>query len=150
MPSYAHGLTPLSGGADPIVSDFNTFNPFSTAADLIGAPEHIGHLGGMLNPVYGAGLGTIESINKFGAHTPNPIWDNTKGLLSSAPEYQIVNSALDHGDQSHRLYPGGHGLSPLYKNWLGEIVRALASPAMARHINPDAGHSLAQRERTGR
>jgi hypothetical protein len=100
--------------------------------------------------VYGAGVGVAESINPYGAHTANPIWDNLKGLLSSAPEYQIGVSALDHGDQSHRLYPGGHGLNPLYKNWLGELVRALGSPATPRHVNPESGHSLAQRERTGR
>jgi hypothetical protein len=150
MPSYAHGLTELHGGSLPVVSDFNTFNPFSTAADLIGTPEHIGNVGGMLNPVYGAGVGVAESINPYGAHTANPVWDNLKGLLSSAPEYQIGASALDHGDQSHRLYPGGHGLNPLYKNWLGELVRALGSPATPRHVNPESGHSLAQRERTGR
>lgn len=150
MPSYAHGLTELAGGSNPVVSDFNTFNPFSTAADLIGTPEHLGNVGGMLNPVYGAGVGAAESINPYGAHTANPIWDNVKGLLSSAPEYQVAASALDHGDQSHRLYPGGHGMDPLYKNWLGELVRALGSPATPRHVNPDAGHSLAQRERTGR
>lgn len=150
MPSYAHGLTELAGGTNPVVSDFNTFNPFSTAADLIGTPEHLGNVGGMLNPAVGAGVGTIESVNPYGAHTHNPIWDNTKGLISSAPEYQIAAAALDHHDQSHRLYPGGHGLDPLYKNWLGELIRALGSPATPRHVNPESGHSLAQRERTGR
>jgi GNAT superfamily N-acetyltransferase len=150
MPSYAHGLTEIAGGQNPVVTDLNTFNPFSTAADLIGTPEHIGNLGGMLNPVFGAALGAAEGINPYGAKTPNPIWDNVKGLAASAPEYQIAASALDHADQSHRLYPGAHGLDPLYKNWLGELMRSLVGPASPRHVNPEAGHSLAQRERTGR
>jgi hypothetical protein len=104
----------------------------------------------MLNPVYGAALGAAEGIGPFGTPSPNPIWENVKGMASSAPEYQIINSLLDHADQSHRLYPGGHGLDPLYKNWLGELMRSLGGPATPRHVNPEAGHSLAQRERTGR
>jgi hypothetical protein len=151
MPSFAPGLTPWTGGAEPIVSDLNTFSPFSTAADLLHIPGHLGNLAGMANPLYGAALNTAEGNNPYGAHTPTPIMDNLKGLLSSTPEYQIANAALaGGGDQSHKLYPGGHGLDPFYKNWLGELVRALGGPAMPRHVNPLAGHSLAQRERTGR
>lgn len=150
MPSYANGLTELAGGPEPVVSDFNTFSPFSTASDLALIPAHLGNIGEMLNPVYGAAVGTGEGVNPYGAHTSSPITDNALGLVSAAPEYQIL-SALEGqgGDQSHKLYPGGGGLNPLYKNWLGELVRAMASPAMARHVNPAAGRSLAQRERTG-
>lgn len=150
LPSYAQGLTPLTGGDEPVVSDFNTFNPFSTAGDLLGVPEHLQNAAGMANPFYGAILNTAEGVNPYGAHTPTPISDNLKGLLTSAPEYQILEGAMNNGDQSHKLYPGGHGLDPLYKNWLGELVRSLGGPATPRHINPNAGHSLAQRERTGR
>jgi hypothetical protein len=150
MPSYALGLTPLSGGAEPVVSDFNTFNPFSTAADLMMIPEHLGNLAGMANPVYGAAIHAAQGDNQYGVHTNSPITDNILSLAGSAPETQIATAATSGGDQSHKLYPGGHGLDPLYKNWLGELIRGIASPAMARHVNPLAGHSLAQRERTGR
>jgi hypothetical protein len=150
MPSYEQGLTPLSGGVEPVVSDLNTFNPFSTAADLLQTPSHLGNIAGMANPVYGAVLNTAEGNNPYGVHTPTPLTDNLKGMLGSTPEYQIGNAAFDHGDQSHKLFPAGHGLDPLYKNWLGELLRALGGPATPRHVNPEAGHSLAQRERTGR
>jgi hypothetical protein len=150
MPSYEQGLTPLSGGVEPVVSDFNTFNPFSTAADLLQTPSHLGNIAGMANPVYGAVLNTAEGNNPYGVHTPTPLTDNLKGMLGSTPEYQIGNAAFDHGDQSHKLFPAGHGLDPLYKNWLGELLRGLGGPATPRHVNPEAGHSLAQRERTGR
>jgi hypothetical protein len=150
VPSYAQGLTPLTHGALPVVTDMNTFNPFSTAADLLSTPQHLDEIAGMANPLYGAALNTAEGVNPYGAKTPTPIQDNLKGLLASAPEYQIGATALDHGDQSHRLYPGGHGMNPLYKNWLGVVMRALVGPAAPRHVNPLAGHSLAERERTGR
>jgi hypothetical protein len=151
MPSYANGLTPLSGGTDPLVSDFNTFNPFSTAADLMQIPSHKQNLAGMANPIYGFGLNTAEGVNQYGAADPHAVMDNVKSLFGSVPEWQVANAAQNGGgDQSHKLYPAGHGLDPLWKNWLGELVRSFASPAMARHVNPLAGHSLAQRERTGR
>lgn len=150
MPSYEQGLTPLTGGAEPVVTDLNTFNPFSTAADLMQIPSHLGNVAGMANPMYGAALNTARGENAYGVHTPTPIADNLKGLLSTTPEYQIANAALDHGDQSHRLFPGGHPGDPLYKNWLGELLRSLGGPATPRHVNPLAGHSLAQRERKGR
>lgn len=150
MPSYEQGLTSLTGGAEPVVTDLNTFNPFSTAADLLQTPSHLGNIAGMANPVYGAVLNTAEGNNPYGVHTPTPITDNLKGMLGSTPEYQIGNAAFDQGDQSHKLFPGGHGNNLLYKNWLGELLRALGGPATPRHVNPEAGHSLAQRERTGR
>lgn len=150
QPSYAQGLTPLTAGPEPMVTDMNTFSPFSTAADLLQIPSHVGNIAGMANPVYGAALNTAKGVNPYGARTPTPITDNLKGMLASAPEYQIANAALDHGDQSHRLYPGGHGYDPFYKNWLGELLRSLGGPATPRHVNPAAGHSLAQRERKGR
>jgi hypothetical protein len=149
-PSYEGGLTSFTGGANPIATDMNTFNPFSTAADLLQIPSHEEEAAGMLNPVYGYADESLHSQDSHGSHVPHPWESNLRDLIGSTPEYQIAGAAADHKDQSHRLFPGGHGRNPLYKNWLGELVRSFASPAAPRHVNPDAGHSLAQRERTGR
>ena len=150
VPSYSYGVFLLTHGRLPLAADWNTFNPMGTAGDVLQIPAHADDLAGMLNPALGAAQQVATSTDQFGNHTNHPLSAALQAAVASTPEAQIVNAIGGaKGDQSHREYPAVPG-DPFSKTWVGETLRMLIGPGAPRRFNPDAAHSLAQRERTGR
>jgi hypothetical protein len=72
----------------------------------------------------------------------SPVKDALASLVSSTPEAQILQAYLQrHADQSRRMF---------HTTPLSALERYLVGPAMPRRINPQAAHSAAARERSGR
>jgi hypothetical protein len=147
LPSYEAGLIPLSGGQRPLVTDFSTFSPFATSADVLGAVQRPKGLGGMLNPVYGGVNDLINGADQYGNATANPYGAAASQVFSPTPEAQILSAYLArHADQSKRIFPKSRALG----GTRDPLLRMLLGPAVPRRINPQAAHSAAARERAGR
>jgi GNAT superfamily N-acetyltransferase len=152
VPSYSYGLFQLAHGEPfPLAADFSTFNPEATAGSLLQIPSHFNNIADMANPAVGMAEHLATSTDQYGSHTNHPITSALQGVVSASPESQIAQAFLGrHADQSHREFPGGASNDLWSKTWLGEVLRMLLGPGAPRRFNPDAAHSLAQRERTGR
>lgn len=150
LPSYSYGVFLLTHGKLPLAADFSTFNPAGTAGDVLQIPSHANDLAGMLNPALGAAEHVATSTNEYDTHTNHPVSDALRSLVSATPESQVLSAINgEKGDQSHREYPAVPG-DPFSKTPLGEILRGLIGPGAPRRFNPEAAHSLAKRERTGK
>lgn len=145
LPSYEAGLFQLKGGTRPLVTDFSTFSPFSTPADVLSTAS-VGQASGFLNPVYGALLQLLNRQNQFGQHSNKPLNDALSTLFSPTPEAQILSGYLSRNkDQANRMFPQLPGLAGTET----PLTRALVGPAVPRRLNPPAGLKAYERERTG-
>jgi hypothetical protein len=142
LPSYEQGLIPLGNGSHPYVTDFSTFSPFSTGADVLDAVTHPAKLAGFLNPAWGAGLQLITGTNSYGEKTNTPVTSAVASLFAPTPESQILSAYLDrHKDQSTRQFKH----TPL-----SALARSLIGPATPRRINKAAANKAAGLEKSGR
>ena len=137
LPSYEQGLIPLGGGSRPLVTDFSTFSPFATPADLADVAS-VGQAADFLNPGLSALVPLLLHQNAYGSHTNTPVTDALQALVASTPEAQIA------------FAPGAKPTQMFEKTRLAALERALVGPAMPRRINLPAAHSAAARERAGR
>lgn len=140
VPTYEAGLIPFGGGEHPQTTDFSTFSPFSTPADLLNATARPGELSGFLNPVYGALDSLIHGTNQYGAKTTSPVTAALANLVSPTPESQIV-TALLHKSGPTRMF---------HTTWESALARSLGGPATPRKVNKAALQSAFARERAGR
>lgn len=139
-PTYEAGLIPFSGGSRPIVSDFSTFSPFATPADLTEALTHPGGIAGQFNPVLGAAGQAAYGLNQYGGPSKSYL-DALMALGSATPEQQVAEAVAAQGkDQSNRMFS---------KTPLSTIERYLVGPAMPRRVNKAALAKAAARERSG-
>jgi hypothetical protein len=141
VPSYEEGLVALGGGKHPETTDFSTFSPFGTAADLANLPRIPGAIAGQFNPALGSAGQFVYGVNQYGAPSQNPYRDALLSLFAPTPEQQFAEAfAARHQDQSQRMFPhtpGGLGL------------RYLIGPAYPRKVNRAALARAAKRERSG-
>lgn len=139
-PTYEAGLIPFSGGSRPLVSDFSTFSPFATPADLTEAITHPGGIAGQFNPVLGAAGQAAYGLNQYGGPSTSYL-DALMALGSATPEQQVAEAVAAQGkDQSNRMFS---------KTPLSTIERYLVGPAMPRRVNKAALAKAAARERSG-
>jgi hypothetical protein len=142
-PSYEAGLVKLFGGGNnPGVSDFSTFSPFATAADVIEAPGRPGSLAGFLNPVAGAAGQFTYGLNQFGSKSKSPYFDALMALGAATPEQQLAEAYAAQGqDQSKRIF---------HKSPASTLARFLIGPGLPRRANRSALTQAAAREKSGR
>src|SRR5207253_5436261 len=127
------GLFRLSGGQQPLVTDFSTFSPFATPADVADAVARPKTLSGMLNPSLTAGTNLIFGLNQYGSQSKSPLEDAFASLVSPAPEAQIVSAYANRGkNQNRHMFPA----SPAWYGTRNAILRALVGPGMPRRFNP--------------
>jgi hypothetical protein len=123
-PSYEAGLIALTGGDHPLTTDFSTFSPFATAADVIEAPALPGSLAGFLNPAAGATGQFVYGLNRFGGASTSPYTDALLALGSPTPEQQLAEAyAARNADQSGRMF---------HKTPANVLGRFLGGPAVPR------------------
>lgn len=140
LPSYEAGLLKLAGGASPLVSDFSTFSPFATPADVVQAVANPsgGAIAGFANPVVGAGAQLAEGVNQYGGASKSPYLAALLSLGSPTPEQQIAEAYAERGkDQSKRMFR----TTPE-----SALLRFLVGPAMPRRINLAAAAAAAKRQ----
>lgn len=131
VPSYELGLTPLTGGSNPLTSNFSTFTPFSTVGQLAQVAKSPATAVQQFNPVWAGALkagadavegkGATKAVKDFGAQAFAP-----------TPELQGITAAL---------HPQGHGLFPTStqrmfgSSGLSALARALVGAGFPRHTN---------------
>jgi len=137
VPTLAFGITPLSGGANPLTANFSSFTPFGQiGADvgIVNAPANpdTGILG-ELNPVYSgltAGVGSIYAKNSL----QKVITDALTGTVSPTPEYNIIHGVVTP-PQPNQWYGstnvGIHGHAHLAA-LTSQILRALGGAGVPR------------------
>lgn len=138
LPSYAQGAIGLGKSkTNPLVTDFSTFSPYATTADLLDlGPTAKG--ADLLNPVYGAAVQLLARENQYGQHSNKPITDALSTLVSPAPEAQIVTAAV-------------HPTQGMYRHdWQAAFLRALLGPATPRRMNLTKAHKARGLELKGR
>lgn len=125
----------------PNVTDFSTFSPFATAADVLEAPALPGAAAGFLNPVAGAAGQLTYGLNSYGSPSKSPITDALLALGSATPEQQLAEAYAAQGkDQSNRMF---------HKTPWSTFERYLVGPALPRHVNLAALAKAAAREKAG-
>ena len=139
-PSYEAGLFSLGGGQSPLTTDFSTFSPFATAADVAETPSVPGAVAGFFNPALGAAGQFAYGLNQYGSPSKRPLADALLALGASTPEQQIAEAFANQGNQSNRMFPKTPGAT---------LERFLVGPAMPRRVNKAALNKAAAREKSG-
>lgn len=142
LPSYEQGLLGLTGGANPLVTDFSTFSPFATAADVLDVVAGKTPAADFANPALAAAGGVAYKLGPFGGSSTQPIADSVATLLGPTWPYQLLEAYRQRAaDQSKRMFQ---------KTPLSALERSLVGPAMPRRINLAAAAAAAKREGSGR
>ena len=139
VPDYENGLVPFGSGANPRVSNFGTFMPLDTTANLFDASARPGEVSGFLNPTAAGALTAFTGVNQFGNKTKKPLTDALAQVFSPAPESQILTAALRKSKPTAMFQTTPRSA----------LERALGGPAVPRRVNKSALNKNAARQRSG-
>lgn len=136
LPSYEYGLIGLGGN---LVTDFSTFSPFATTAEILDIASGRQRGFDLLNPAASAAGELLTKENQYGESTKHPLSDVLSSLDAATPEAQVLRDYLNPeaaGKATH-MFP--------HTYW-DTALRSLVGPATPRRINVGAANSAAARE----
>lgn len=145
VPSYELGLTPFTGGNDPLTGTLSSFTPYSTVGDVAQLAAHPlsadDGVFGQLNPYY-AGLARLTS-DVIGGKA-NALGDAAHEAVQPTPEMQIVDAWLHPPGPTKMFRPtplGSH--DPRTASVLSALLRAAVGASVPRPTNTSVLHKVA-------
>ncbi len=144
VPSYELGLTPITGGANPLTSNVSSFTPYSTTGSVAQLAEHplnqdTGFFS-QLNPFFSAltKLASGSGVEAAGSQALQP-----------TPEFQAV-TAYRHPPGPNKMFGstdfGIDESDPKVKGLISALARALGGAGVPRPTNLTELNKVAQEQ----
>jgi hypothetical protein len=150
LPSYAFGLTPLTGGSSPLASNFSSFTPFGEVGTDVGMVRHpLDPDEGLLGQLNPALTGLTQGIGEAFAQKPTLkiLEDAASAAFRPTPEFGAIHGAIfpPRPTQLYGSTPTGIH-EPHLAAFVSQLLRALGGQGVPRPTRAQVAAKLHESE----